>query len=390
MALPIAPISGINQNLFPYKVNSDFFKEWVKVTPLSNLMGSEMTRPIYRHKLRDGEGLQFRVGRLEAFDYKNPVVGLDQRRGAAQQPKVNSDSIDVSFKSFPIQLSGLDIVKLGTPIKLPDQVRPQLIEACARNLNYDLFNAMIKDLYPNPATSKPSYDRIALAGAGNDGLADINRATYNALAGIVAALGSAGGLSGAATPAASGLSGRHILALKRMAESGGRSLGFEHAVRPAYLKTKSGWPMNEYIYLIDPESFTSLLSDPLFTSTTMARGTTVESDQPQAIHGADYIGRFFGVHIYVVNDLLDYRVTYRPNAAGADVEAAWNIFMGAGALSVGWNEFPFVVMDMDEVERIQLFVSHEQRGQKALTFASKQGIVPVVEQGIIHSFSRLY
>lgn len=380
MPLPTAPISGINQNLFPFSVSKDIFQEWINITPLSNLMGSEMTRPIYRHKLRDGEGLQFRVGRLEALDYKNPIVGLDQRRGNAQRPKVLEDRVDVLFKSFTTELVGLDIVKLGTPIRLPERIRPLLVEACARNLNYDLFNAMTVDMYPDTTNNKPSFDRIAIAGAAN-GLVNIARGTYNGYAGITRALDDFGNVG----PAASGSSANHLLALKRMAENGGRDINKEHAIRPAYLKTRSGWPANEYIYLMDPESFLSLLSDPLFLDTTMKRGTVVESDQPQPIHGADYIGRFFGIHIYTCPDLAEYRQT---SADGAKV-SAWNIFMGAGALTVGWSEFPFVVTEMNEIDRIQTFASHEQRGLKAQQFASKQGIVPLVEQGIIHSFVRL-
>ena len=45
----------------------------------------------------------------------------------------------LSSKSFPLKLIGKDIVQLGTPIRLPDHVRSQLVQVCARNLNYDLL-----------------------------------------------------------------------------------------------------------------------------------------------------------------------------------------------------------------------------------------------------------
>jgi hypothetical protein len=87
--VPAPGYNGINQNLFPFKVSSEVFKEWVQITPLFNLMGNEPTRPIVRKKLGQREGLQYRMGKLQALDYKNPVVNFDQRRGNAQQQKVD-------------------------------------------------------------------------------------------------------------------------------------------------------------------------------------------------------------------------------------------------------------------------------------------------------------
>ena len=381
MPLPITPISGITPGLFPFSVSADFFKEWVQITPLANFMGSEMTRPIYRHKLRDGEGLQFRVGRLNALNYKNPVYGLDQRRGAEQQPVVNECRIDVYFKSFPVKLVGKDILRLGTPVRLPDQIRTQLVEVCARNLNYDLFNAMTTDLFvPSRQSSSPSFDRIAVAGPVN-GKTATTRSEYDNLTTVAHAFNAFTG----ATYDNSGLSVDHILALKNMAMRGGADVNKEHAIQSAFIKTRAGFPMNEYIYLMDPDSYLSLLKDPAYTAATVARGTVIGSDQPQAIHGADYVGKLHDVHLYLIKDLMEYRY------ASQDTQkiAAWNIFMGAGALTVGWHEFPFIVYEEDQIERHQLFVSHEQRGSAALRFPSRIGNASAIEQGIIHSFVRI-
>ena len=72
--VPTPGYNGINQNLFPFDVVSKVFKEWVQITPLYNLIGNEPTRPIVRKQLGRGEGLQYRMGKLQALDYKNPVV----------------------------------------------------------------------------------------------------------------------------------------------------------------------------------------------------------------------------------------------------------------------------------------------------------------------------
>ena len=101
--VPAPGYNGINQNLFPFKVASDVFKEWVQITPLFNLMGNEPTRPIVRKKLGQREGLQYRMGKLQALDYKNPVVNFDQRRGNAQQQRVDYDSVNVDFFCTTLQ-----------------------------------------------------------------------------------------------------------------------------------------------------------------------------------------------------------------------------------------------------------------------------------------------
>ena len=96
---------------------------------------------------------------------------------------------------------------------------------------------------------------------------------------------------GTATPAASGLSVAHIMALKNMALRGGADINREPRIQPAYMESFGGFPMNEYIYMIDPDSYISLLADPAYTATAIGRGVVVDRYQPQIIHGADYVGK---------------------------------------------------------------------------------------------------
>ena len=74
--VPTEGYNGINQNLFPFSVSSKLFREWVQITPLFNLMGDEPSRPIVRKQLKKGEGLQYRMGKLQALDYKNPITNF--------------------------------------------------------------------------------------------------------------------------------------------------------------------------------------------------------------------------------------------------------------------------------------------------------------------------
>ena len=398
--VPDSGYNGINQNLFPFDVSSKVFKTWVQQTPLYNLMGNEPTRPIIRKALSKGEGLQYRMGKLAALNYKNPVVNFDQRRGNAQQQSVDYDSVNVDFKSFLVQIKGYDILNYGTPIDLPPYARQQLIEAFSRCLNYDLFNAMTSSAYPalttgsaltgNVAGNYPSYDRVILPVAAGS---LVTRANYQANDNFPTLVDGMQDKT-TTTHTGSGLSAKHLETLKQYAERGNAAdigVNTENAIQPAYVKSKAGWPMNKYIYLAHPQTLTSLFADPLFANSTFNRGTVIDQENtPQTLNGADYVGEYRGIAIYSCRDLYQYAIT----SADGGKQAAWNIFMGAGALSIGWAEEPQIGMENDLIERIQLYYGHEFRGQKMLKFNSAYGLSvgavagsnTSVEQGIIHSF----
>lgn len=389
--VPAPGYNGINQNLFPFEVSSKLFREWVQATPLYNLIGNEPTRPIVRKVLNKGEGLQYRMGKLQALDYKNPVVNFDQRRGAAQQQQVDYDAVNVDFKSFLVQVKGYDILSYGTPVDLPPYARSQLVEAFSRALNHDLFLSATTGAYPalstgsalrgNVAGAYPSYERIVF---GNAFAPRIN--AYYADGTFPTLLN---GMTAAPAPNATGLSAAHLKKLKSYAERGGSAINRESALQPAYVKSKAGWPMNKYIYLAHPNSLDSLFADPLFASSTFNRGTVIDQENtPQTLNGGDYVGEFFGVSLYSCRDLYEFEIVSADN----NKRTAWNLFIGAGAFSLGWAEEPMLGMENDLVERIQLYFGHEFRGQKMLKFPSRQNrlnaaanLATAVEQGVIHS-----
>jgi hypothetical protein len=331
------------------------------------------------------------MGKLQALDYKNPVVNFDQRRGNAQQQRVDYDAVNVDFKSFLVQIKGYDILNYGTPVDLPPYARTQLVEAFSRALNRDLFLAATTGAYPNMINAGancnvpdtiPSYDRAVLAGL------TPTAAEYYANATFPAKFNAANPI-----PANNGLSATHLKNLKLTAERGGTAINREDAIQPAYVRSKAGWPMNKYIYLAHPESIASLFADPLFSNSTFNRGTVIDAENtPQTLNGADYVGEFFGISIYSCKDLYEFEFT----SAANNHRVAWNLFIGAGAWSLGWAEEPMLGMENDLVERIQLYFGHEFRGQKMLKFASQRNaadaarnLATSVEQGILHSFVAL-
>lgn len=391
MQYPVtAPISGINQNLFPYYVdNKQFFKQYLKETPFYPIMGTELTKPIVVHTMKAGDGYQYRVPKLNALDYTKPVTDFNQVRGQAQTQSVDVDYVTCSEIAFSVIIKNAQLIKAGTPIDLPDQVNDQLRQACRLNLNKSILDAATFSNY-NVATQISSYDRSMLAGLSP------TRATWNAYANLQTAFNSF--TAGNTAYNQQGLNARLLMNATIMASKGGKTNGavyqngvtIEDQIHPCRIMSKNGMPMQKYMAFFSPEALLTLYDDPLFQSTTTARGTVISSDQPEMISGADYVGEFKGVYIYQVDDLSRYNVY----SADGNKNVSWGFLIGAASWSLGWYEQPSIEFDQDRIDRQQIWASHETRGQKCLRFPSKQASsvaagIATVEQGLIHIFTNI-
>lgn len=395
--------NGINSNLFPFDVSDIIFREWVQLTPLSTLIGDSPTSPIVRKSMKVGAGVQWRVPKLNALDYKNPIKNFDQRRGNAQQQSVDYDVVNSDFRSQLVQIKLFEILKYATPVNLRPEASRQLVEVFSRNLNYELIADMTKNVYPalttgsalvgNVAGAYPSYDRALVREAAGTFVA---RGAYQANATFPTLLN---GMSApaATTAATSGLGTAVLNKLKQYAERGNAgdiAASTECPIMPAQIRSKAGWPMNRYIALCHPEAIPTLLTDAVYERSTVSRGVVIDAaNQPNTLDGAEYVGEFNGISIFSCKDLYDLEII----SQDGNKRAAWNLFLGAGAMSLGWPEKPRIGMEIDQVENIELYFGHELRGQKMLQFKSRYGTSAapvagsntVIEQGVIHFFTSL-
>jgi hypothetical protein len=403
---------GIDPSLFPVEVSEKFFQEYFKLTPLNTLIGTEPTRPIVRRVMQPGQGLKWEVGKLENLDYKNPSVDFDDRDGVEQQITMFSDSVGARKKTQQVKFTGEEILRFGTPVNVFNRASMLLMNACKMNLNWDLFNSMLYTSYQtsngaynnlltgncNVSGTLPSYDRMIMPIANGS---NITRAAYQANS-TFPTVCNALQTPTATTYQGSGLSCNHLSQLKMLAQRGNASdlpSNTENLIQPALIRTKGGWGVDEFYYFAHPETIASLESDPKFANSTLYRGTVTDADQPETISGADYRGKFNGIHIYAVKDLFDYAFT----SADGNKRIAINLFMGAAAVELGWAKEPSLGQKIDSKNDIHYFWTHELRGQKMLQFPSKYGtggalttagapITPVtgsntvVEQGIAYSF----
>lgn len=401
----VNPVQGISSGLFPKHVSAKLFKQYIQLFPLINFMGMEETRPIAIHRMKRGEGWAYTVGKLNAMDYTKPVLNFDQVSGTAKDITIDEFTVQCRKQAFLREIKGRDLLELGTPVDLPATVRPQLIEACQRNLLKSLLDtAMFDWLSPlghggyDINTQLPSYDRVVMGGVNNGGTAaqdGADRTAYYNKANLKTAWNS---LPTGAAFNEGGLSAKHLLKLKAIATSGGYSGGatyvngdIEDKLRPAYMKSYKGAPINEYIYFCTTDSIAKLYEDPMFFQSTVARGTVISPDQPDIITGGTYHGKFNGIHIYEVEELS----RYMSFSQTGDKKVAWELFIGAGAWTLGWFKEPWITLRDNPTDSIQEYTSHEIRGQETIKFKAKQPTAlaynanMLVEQGIIHSFVRV-
>ncbi len=387
-----APINGIDPGLFPFYIDEDvIFEQYLPQAPFNLLMGKDPSNPIVLRKVTGGKGFQVRASQVQMIDYTNPVTDYNQVRGQAQKIQTNYDYYNLGKASYPVNLEGDELTSIGTPMEeeVKNRIVGQIVEACALGLNKAILDSATWGNYPNTDTMKPSYDRIILAGVAPD------RGDYNAYAGIDEALSTM--VTGPAYNQ-NGLSASVIMKATSMARQGGNLDGvvwsqgvtIENKIRPAKLQTYGGWPARKYLGFFSPTAVEALQFDTLFQATATARGTTVSSSQPEMISGADYVGEYQGMYIHTVDDLAQYTITVD------GVKYAWGFLVGAAAWEVAWGRYPYVVSDNDVIDDVMIWTSHEIRGQKALRYPAKQINQPnqataatVVEQGIVHIFTRL-
>lgn len=380
----------INPNLFPFDVRAQLQLEIVQTVPLLDFAGTSPNSIIAKQPMKKGAGVQWRIAKLRALNYKNPVMDLGQRTGSEQYQTVDYFAIDSRLRTFSVKIPFDQILEYAVPFNITNPAAQQLVQAHARNLNWEIINDLTTGNYPNILTANcnvagtlPSFDRVV------SGIATTTRATWQANATFPTYLN--GFQTPANTTAANtGLSVAHLRKLIRYANQGGSTLNAEPMVAPSSMETKNGWPINKYVYLMTQESYASLCQDPQFTGAGPMRGTVIDPNTPQFITGGFYKGEFEGIYLYVLPDLSEHILT----SADGTKFVSWNLFLGAGAFAIGWADITQFGQINDPYNIFKIFFAHDFRGQGMQTFASRytlgSGVVAgsntLVEQGVIHSF----
>lgn len=364
-------LPNIDDNLIPSKVTNQFFREYIGATPLTGLMGQYKSKAIIQiQDLGGGGGMSAQYALMKSLDSNNVVYGYDQMEGKEQNATLYSDTIHTARMRVADQLLAIDVTKATTPIDVFNALRPLLLEAVQTNLVNSLFNSMTFDLYPNPDTQIPVYDRAVFCGAETD-----RGAWYaNINAGIDA-------MAAGTAYNENGLSVDVIRDLVAIATSGGKSFEAERKICPTKIGYKNGFPEEQHVLLIGPKAYRQLVKDPEWQSQ-VNRGVVVSDMQPSVLSGARFKGIFEGVLIYVCPELDKYQRTFNGKTS------SWGMLLGAQALGLVWSLRPRVKDRVFDYGNIGVCIE-EYRGQKALMFPSKINAANMVENGIVHVFSRV-
>lgn len=354
----------------PYSVSKKYFEEVLLNSPLNVFMGMGPDSLINVQHVNRGEGetVVYSFGR--EIDYKNPIYDYDQIEGSAQKLKFYKDVVQIRKQAFNVGLQGIQFTELRTPIPVYEALKPRLMTAHNKNLNYDVVRAFTSNLYPDRAATRPDPYRGHFAGVAvypgniNDGVAAMNTGTaYDQ----------------------NGISVEKIMAMRDMAVTGSDGIATyetEKKINPYNLMKRNGWPEPVYVYLMDTKTYRSLYRDPDWNAY-LARGMIESSDQPTGLKNAFYKGRIGDVLIYEVPELAEHRIT------SGGFTASWNLFCGANALGLVWGREPWLYQkEMNMGTEIEMAL-HEIRGQKALVYPSFRNEGTSIENGFIHSFVRI-
>jgi hypothetical protein len=178
-----------------------------------------------------------------------------------------------------------------------------------------------------------------------------------------------------------GLSVDVIRDLVAIATSGGKSYDAERKICPTKIGYKNGFPEEQHALLIGPKAYRQLVKDPEWQSQ-VNRGVVVSDMQPSVLSGARFKGVFEGVLIYVCPELDKYQRTFNVKTS------SWGMLVGAQAVGLAWSLRPTFSDRKWDYSNIGMCVE-EYRGQKALVYPSKINPVNMVENGIVHVFSRV-
>jgi hypothetical protein len=364
--------NGYDRGQIPYSVMSRYFEEVLLSSPLQSFMGSGPDSLINVVHTGKGHGTTVTYSFGREIDYKNPIYGYDQIEGAAQNVKFYVDVVTMEKQALTDGLQGIQITEMTTPIPVFDSLKPRLMTAHNRNLNYSIVAAATTNRYPDLDVGLPSPSRGQFAGLAaypaniNAGVAAMNTGiAYNQ----------------------NGISVAKIRAMRNIAATGSTLLPVtafetEKRINPYLLQKRKGWPEPVYVYFMDTMTYESLMGDPVW-SAYLTRGVIESEDQPTGLRNAFYKGRIGDTLIYEVPELAERRIT------SGGFTASWNLFCGANAIGLCWNRQPwFYQKEMNMGTEIQLAL-HEMRGQKALSYPSFANEQVSVENAIIHSFVRI-
>lgn len=361
MAATITNASALNSD----QVRQEFYREYTHGNTLRWLMGNA-TKPI--HMLSDfskKRGDQIQVPFLDALS-NDPILGSAQAEGNGENLSWVADAVLVDLVRAVVKVEDVQMSEQRAPFAVFESVRPQLIDAVARNFR-NLIIDELGDLSEGDSQNRRLY-----------GAADSN---YNAT--------EATALANIDTTNDKMTTEIIDIAVEK-ARLGGNTSGVtkSHKIRPFRVAMDNGAIDDMFVMLLHPTAARQLRADPDFQNAGLFR---TERDAPKLVSGSRYLGNWNGCLLYVLDELDrladgsqpiqgDYTRTDLTTAGASSTGVVHNILLGAQAVAVANAGLPEFKLKESDFGRIKEVCVTEIYGVEKLVFNS-------VDNGCVHVFT---
>lgn len=373
-------LNGIDKAYYLPNINNFLFQVYMESSPFSGLIGRDDSNAICLRTIADSQGGAGVYGRLQTRDYKRPILDRDQVRGVDRFEKTDTITIAPSKITFKIDRRDVSVEQYSSKIHLTEGQAKRLAGDHRQYRDFKIFQSAMTGLY-NAATSG-SMPRTCRAVVGNQVTGQATDGAYAYAAGATlpaTLLASMPDLH----KAQHRMSVKHIRRLRQKAidKFGGDPL------QPMEVLQWNGHDEPRFVLYMSPTCAEWLRQDADFISMQLTRGVDL-AFQGSPIVGGFFIGRVFDVDCIEVPSMADSDLSI-------DAKYGWSLLLGRGAFGLFQKTEIKYIEEWDQVEDCMFQVARQHMGIGALVFPATKEVIgandPVkkVEQGIIHSFTRI-
>ena len=348
--------SVVPADLNTKKIKSLSFKQVLRGNEFAPFMGKDANGVIQVDvDTSKGSGTNLAYSLLAAQDADSGfILGDNTLTGNEEALTYYSDKVEIDDVRRGIKVGRQKYSNLATPMKLQEEIKPQLMDVFAEKLGNDIVTSAVVTATPNRTrvlfgASDSNYDAtLATALANIDTAADTMTVDM-----LKIAVNKAKDVASASA----GVKSRRIRPFKAEAD-------------------KMGAQINNFLCFMDAEVASDLTSSDEWKDLRAADRNNELSKH--FFTGSEYLGTVHGVMCFEVNRMVN-NVKSGAGAASADVHHS--ILVGAQAFGLAYGETgTFAEGDETDFGMNVSIGYHQIYGVKMLSFNS-------VEQGVVHIFS---
>lgn len=373
-------LNGIDPIYFQEKVNNFLFDVSYEQSPFTSFMGTNDSDAISVQTISDAVGSAAVFGRLRQLDFRNPILNDDQVRGIERTYQTDTITVPAEKITFPLIRRNVSVERYASKIQISQNNARALAHLLQRYRDLKTLQSAMTGLYNNTVNGSMPRNSRAVAGNLVAGQANDGKYIYANNAVLTTKLL-------AAMPDARNTQHRMTVAhIERLRQKALDNYTGEN-ILPTSIRQYNGWDEPVFTLFMSPKVASYLRQDADFKAMHLTRGVQLPF-QGSPLIGGYYVGRVSDVECIEIRELGDPTLQL-------DAKYGWSLLFGRGAWGTFMQTGVELIEEMDKVEDFKSFYARQHVGVKALVFPSINEVVdnadPVkfVEQGIVHSFTRI-